>query len=152
MTLAALASVLVNCTYLRESIGLGYTKPVVTLHGLELKSVSFDNIDIYASIEIANPNRFSLKCQNIRYEMFLVDQKIASGEHSDTVTVEGGKKELVKMPISFQTKGMVSLFQKIMSKDKNAKVFFMARTEFDTPIGLQEIVFKDEYPLSNLAK
>ncbi len=141
-----------RCTHIKEMLGIEYIPPTIVLQNIEIKTVSLESISFFAILEIQNPNRFSIKCQRLNYELVSAKELLAHGLNETPIAIKAEGRSTLKMPVTLNIQSLLGLAKKIASKEKDTKILLKAVGEFDTPIGQQELTFEDEIPLSKILK
>ncbi|MFL5537763.1 MAG: LEA type 2 family protein [Longimicrobiaceae bacterium] len=141
--LAAAALVLSAC-------GGAVQRPDIELEGVTLGSVGLSGGTLMANIRVHNPNRFTLRANNLRYELFLrrpdtqpgdsAWTRFADGVYPDTLTVRAGQTRTFPIPVSFSFGQLAGASRQILGY---GRVDYRAQGTVDvrTPVGTREVPF-----------
>ena len=85
------------------------SEPEIELEGVELGSIGLRGGTLLANIRVDNPNRFSLRADDLRYELFLrgtgaADSTwvpFAQGTYEEEITVGGRETAIIAVPVEF---------------------------------------------------
>jgi LEA14-like dessication related protein len=125
-------------------------RPEIELEGVTLGSVGFSGGTLVANIRVHNPNRFTLRAQNLRYQLFLRKNaaatadsawtRFADGVYPDTLTVHAGQTRTFGIPISFSFGQLAGAGRSLMDY---GRVDYRAEGTVDvrTPVGLRNVPF-----------
>ncbi|MDP3038309.1 MAG: LEA type 2 family protein, partial [Deltaproteobacteria bacterium] len=80
---------------LPSCLSLFLEKPTFTLKEIEIKRISFQEIDFLFGIEVQNPNQFDLKLRALEYTVYLSDQEVGKGRLEKEITIVKSASTLV---------------------------------------------------------
>jgi LEA14-like dessication related protein len=141
--LAAAALMLSACTG-------AVARPEIELQDVTLGSVGLSGGTLLANIRVHNPNRFTLRANNLRYELFLrrpdvqagdsAWTRFADGVYPDTLTVHAGQTRTFPIPVSFNFGQLAGASRQLLGY---GRVNYRAQGTVDvkTPVGTREVPF-----------
>ena len=91
---------------LPSCISLFLEKPTFTLKEIEIKRISFQEIDFLFGIEVQNPNQFDLKLRALEYTVYLSDQEVGKGRLEKEITIVKAASTLVPVPLQTNLKSL----------------------------------------------
>lgn len=129
--------------------GAAVREPDIELQGVELGSIGLRGGTLLANIRVDNPNRFSLRADDLRYELFLRGSgaadtswvEFAQGTYDEEITVGGGETAIIAVPVEFS---LTDLGGAAMSVIRTGRFDYRVRGTVDvrTPLGRREIPFR----------
>jgi len=93
ITAAGLLFLLSSC------LSLFLEKPTFTLKEIEIKHISFQEIDFLFGIEVQNPNQFDLKLRALEYTVYLSGQEVGKGRLEKEIKIVKAASTLVPVPL-----------------------------------------------------
>jgi LEA14-like dessication related protein len=126
-------------------------RPEIELEGVTLGSVGLSGGTLVANVRVHNPNRFNLRADNLRYELFLRRNaaspgdsawtRFAEGTYPDTLNVRAGQTRTFGIPISFSFGQLAGAGRSLMDY---GRVDYRAQGTVDvrTPVGTREVPFR----------
>ena len=141
--LAAAALVLSAC-------GGPVQRPEIDLEGVSLGSVGLSGGTLVANVRVRNPNRFTLRANDLRYQLYLRKAdaqpgdcawtRFADGVYPDTLTVGAGQTRTFPIPVSFSFGQLAGASRQLIGY---GRVDYRAEGTVDvrTPIGTREVPF-----------
>ncbi len=91
---------------LPSCLSLFLEKPTFTLKEIEIKRISFQEIDFLFGIEVQNPNQFDLKLRALEYTVYLSDQEVGKGRLEKEITIVKAASTLVPVPLQTNLKSL----------------------------------------------
>ncbi len=91
---------------LPSCLSLFLEKPIFTLKEIEIKRISFQEIDFLFGIEVQNPNQFDLKLRALEYTVYLSDQEVGKGRLEKEITILKAASTLVPVPLQTNLKSL----------------------------------------------
>jgi LEA14-like dessication related protein len=125
-------------------------RPDIELEGVQMGSIGFSGGTLIANVRVHNPNRFTLKAQDLRYRLFLRKAaaqpgdsawtRLTEGSYGDTLTVRGGQTRTFAIPVSFSFAQLAGASRSLLDY---GRVDYRAEGTVDvhTPLGLREFPF-----------
>jgi LEA14-like dessication related protein len=125
-------------------------RPDIELEGVTLGSVGLAGGTLVANIRVHNPNRFTLRAQNLRYQLFVrktaaggADStwtRFADGVYNDTLSVRAGQTRTFGIPVSFSFGQLAGAGRGLLDY---GRVDYRAEGTVDvrTPVGLRNVLF-----------
>ena len=125
-------------------------RPEIELEGVTLGSVGLSGGTLVANIRVHNPNTFTLRANNLRYQLFVrrnaaapADSawtRFAEGVYPDTLNVRAGQTRTFGIPVSFSFGQLAGAGRSLMDY---GRVDYRAQGTVDvrTPVGTREVPF-----------
>ena len=141
--LAAAALVLSACTGTVR-------RPDIELEGVQVGSVGLSGGTLIANVRVHNPNRFTLRANNLRYRLDLrrpdaqpgdsAWTRFADGVYPDTLNVRAGQTRTFPIPVSVSFAQLSGVSRAMLGY---GRVDYRATGTVDvrTPIGTREVPF-----------
>jgi len=129
----------------------GVHQPEIDLEGVSIGSLGLTGGTLVASVRIHNPNRFSLRADDLRYRLSIRQPRdeardtswveFAEGTYGDTITVRGRETRTFRIPIEFSYGGLRGAAGTMM---RTGRVQYRAEGTVDvrTPVGTREFPFR----------
>ena len=126
-------------------------RPDIELEGVTLGSVGLAGGTLVANIRVHNPNRFTLRAQDLRYQLFLrragatgndsTWTRFAEGTYDDTLNVRAGQTRTFGIPISFSFGQLAGAGRQLLDY---GRVDYRAQGTVDvhTPVGTRNVPFR----------
>lgn len=127
-------------------------RPEVALQDVELSSLRAHGGTLLFTLEVHNPNTFTLDAERMRYVLELEDSRgrgdehwveLASGTYDAPFSVPAGKSETLQLPVDFdysQLGNVAVTFLLTQKLDYRARGSVLVHT----PLGLHEVPIKKE--------
>ena len=150
MTRMRLPAALTAAALVLSACGGPVQRPDIELEGVTLGSVGLSGGTLMANIKVHNPNRFTLRANNLRYELFLrrpdvqagdsAWTRFADGVYPDTLTVHAGQTRTFPIPVSFNFGQLAGASRQLLGY---GRVDYRAQGTVDvkTPVGTREVPF-----------
>jgi len=125
-------------------------QPEIDLEGVTVGSLGLSGGTLVANIRVRNPNRFTLRANDLRYQLFLRKPdaqpgdsawtRFADGTYPDTLTVRAGQTRTFPIPVSFSFGQLAGASRQLLGY---GRVDYRAEGTVDvkTPIGMREVPF-----------
>jgi len=108
---------------LPSCLSLFLEKPTFTLKEIEIKRISFQEIDFLFGIEVQNPNQFDLKLRALEYTVYLSDQEVGKGRLEKEITIVKAASTLVPVPLQTNLRSLGNPLALILAgKDLRYKI------------------------------
>jgi LEA14-like dessication related protein len=135
----------------------GLERPEVELEGLQIGSLGLTGGTLLANVRVENPNRFTLRGGDLRYQLFLKKPnssatssaaagdsawvRIAEGTYEEDLEIRGHESRTFQVPIEFSFADLGSAASSIM---RTGRVDYRATGTVDvrTPFGSREVPFR----------
>jgi LEA14-like dessication related protein len=126
------------------------TRPDIELEGVQVGSIGFTGGTLIANVRVHNPNRFTLKAEDLKYRLFLRKAPTATGDsawtrfaegtYGDTLTVRAGQTRTFPIPVSFSFAQLAGASRSLLDY---GRVDYRAEGTVDvhTPLGTREVPF-----------
>jgi LEA14-like dessication related protein len=126
-------------------------RPDIELESVSLGSVGLAGGTLLANVRVHNPNRFTMKAENLRYQLFLRRNGTSSGDstwtrfadgvYGDTLTVHAGETRTFPIPVSFSFGQLAGAGRSLLDY---GRIDYRAQGTVDvhTPVGLRNVPFR----------
>ena len=91
---------------LPSCLSLFLEKPTFTLKEIEIKRISFQEIDFLLGIEVQNPNSFDLKLRALEYTVYLSGQEVGKGRLEKEISIVKSASTFVPVPLQTNLKNL----------------------------------------------
>jgi LEA14-like dessication related protein len=127
-----------------------FRQPEVTLENVQLVGLGLRGGTLLVEVEVANPNRFALSANQLRYQLAIADTEagrdttwldLASGTYEEPFSVAAGQAAQVQVPVEFTYAGLGGAASSLL----RAGTFNYRATgtvEVRTPLGSHEVPFR----------
>jgi LEA14-like dessication related protein len=129
-------------------------QPEIDLEGVSLGSLGLGGGTVNVNVRVHNPNRFSIRADDLTYRLFLrrqADQQasvgdsawveFAEGTYDDTLTVRGGETRTFAIPVEFTFGALRGAAGSLL---QTGRLQYRAEGTVDvrTPLGTREVPFR----------
>jgi LEA14-like dessication related protein len=140
-----------GCTFLKETIGLGPTKPKVQVVDVAVTKASLVALELTVRLRVDNPNGFDLDFSKLRYRMVAGELEIAKGTYDKKIKVPEHGRVDVDLPLTVDTNNALKLIKDVVQGHHDVVAETTATADFDTPLGAMAVDVVDKRPLKKLA-
>lgn len=137
-----------SCTFLKQTIGLGISRPVAKVKQVTLKEISFDGLSLDVEILVYNPNDFDISMSELSYSTKVSEYKLASGEYQEAIEIKSEQNKSVTIPVKMDFTHSVNIARTMLKQPDSVNIEWLATATFETMVGPITISFKDTKPLS----
>lgn len=127
-----------------------FRQPDISLEGVSVGSLGLTGGTLLANVRVRNPNRFTLRADDLRYQLFLRRGdgasdtswvEFAQGTYGDTITVRGGQTRDFQIPVAFTYAGLRGAGGSLLN---TGRVDYRATGTVDvrTPVGTRQVPFR----------
>ena len=129
----------------------GVAEPDIDLEGVSIGSLGLTGGTLVASVRIHNPNRFSLRADDLRYRLYIREPQgepadstwleFAEGTYGDSIIVRGRETRTFRIPVEFSYAGVRGAAGTML---RTGRVQCRAEGTVDVrpPIGVREFPFR----------
>lgn len=145
-----------NAAFLAAALALSacsgaVTRPEIDLEGVSVGSLGISGGTLIANVRVHNPNRFSIRADDLNYRLFLREPgeqpgdttwiPFADGTYGDTLSVRGRETRTFRIPVEFSYAGLRGAAGNLL---RTGRVQYRAEGTVDvkTPIGTREVPFR----------
>jgi LEA14-like dessication related protein len=100
------------------SPGRYFSRPEVTLEGVEKGKITLSGIDASVVLEVTNPNRVDVTLHRFSYRLFLADALVTEGELTDPITLPGRQMVHPRLPVHFPWEGLEGLSVALLDRSE----------------------------------
>ena len=119
-----------------------FTRPVISVRGVKLKSVGLTGGSIEVALSIVNPNPYPLPVQRAVYSFALADStQVGSGTTSTAFTLPARDSAVVDLPVDVSWQGLRAAARDA-SRDGTIDYRFTGSVTLDTPLGDPNVPFE----------
>ncbi len=112
--------------------------------GINVGMPSLGNIVLLVDIGIYNPNNVDVEIEEISYEIFIDDKKMATGETEENIVIKKNAKTTYSTKIKPELKELKTNLPNIMMGLGNMKVLVTGDVTFNTSVGAHTFPFSIE--------
>ncbi|MDP2504439.1 MULTISPECIES: LEA type 2 family protein [unclassified Oceanobacter] len=118
-TLTATGLILLSgCAALKESLTAA-DKPSATISGLSIQSLGLEQADLLVSLDVTNPNSFSIPASGLTMTMSVEDHALATVNQTDTdLTLSANETTTTQLPISFSYSDLYNAVKAVADQDE----------------------------------
>ena len=136
---AGLALLLSACSGIAER---AFTRPVIAVKGVKVRSVGLTGGAIEVTLSIANPNPYPLPVQRATYSFALTDStEIGRGESTAAFTIPARDSTVVQLPLDVSWQGLRAAARDATG-DGTVDYRFNGVVTLDTPLGDPNVSFQ----------
>jgi LEA14-like dessication related protein len=135
LSLLALAA----CSAIAER---AFSRPVIVVRGVKLRSVGITGGSIEVSLHIANPNPYPLPVQRATYTFALRDStEVGRGESAAAFTLPAHDSTVVQLPVEVSWEGLRAAARDA-ARDGTVDYRLTGSVTIDTPVGNPNVPFE----------
>ena len=139
-----------GCTYLRDLVGLGPSRPKVEVLSIEVSRLGWGSLDLLATLRVENPNRFDLALSRLNYTVETSGDLVASGSWSGDFRVEAKSSAELKLPLSITPGRVVDLLARMVGSEGDVVALIKADGDFSSILGTMTLQFEEQKLLPKL--
>ena len=122
---------LLALVFLLSSCATVVKEPQISISKIQLDHLSLRESEASFTLNVLNPNKFSIYLSGIEYGLSLNGVNVASGENSNRVTIAAGTEETVTIPVRLQ---VAKLFKMIPNFWRDKRVEYNLDGKLKTPL------------------
>jgi LEA14-like dessication related protein len=131
--------VLAACGSLAER---AFSRPVILVRGVKVKSVGITGGSIEVSLHITNPNPYPLPVQRALYSFALADStEVGRGESAAAFTLPAHDSVVVQLPLEVSWQGLRAAARDA-ARDGTVDYRLKGTVTIDTPVGNPNVPFE----------
>ena len=139
IVLAVTASALTACSGIAER---AFTRPVLAVRSVKLRSVGLTGGSIEATLTITNPNPYPLPVQRATYLFALADStEVGRGVTATAFTIPGRDSTVVLLPVDISWQGLRAVARDA-ARDGTVDYRLSGVVTLDTPLGNPNVLFE----------
>jgi LEA14-like dessication related protein len=128
-------------------------KPKVELTNVTLGKVSLTEIELFATLDVLNPNNYALDLLGIEYQVDALGMTLGKGKATDAIHLPPGEKQVVKLPLTLTTASALKFGQAYYAPGlKELPVTLQATVKVNSPVGPLSLDFEDVKDLKEKGK
>jgi len=97
-----------------QTVGSVVQEPAVSLNSVNIAGISFSGVDLIVTVDVENPNRFSIPMPNIDWELFINEASFLQGSLSNDQSIGRLQTVTVALPVSFTFEGLYRSFASLI--------------------------------------
>lgn len=126
------------------SMSLVPEKPQVALKNVELGKVGLTEVELFATLDVINPNDYDLNLAAIDYQVDALGMTLGKGSSLEAIRLQPHMKQTVKLPLTLTTASAVKFGQAYYSPgQKQLPVSLQATVKVNSPVGPISLNFTD---------
>lgn len=129
--LFSLLIVVSGCSLFRSVTNI--EAPAITYNNFHIDGISLDGVDMLFGFEVTNPNNQGVRAENYRYEFFINDESLLSGERSEQFQLHARDSQVIQVPLSMNFQQLYRAGQSIANSD-SIRYKLETEVEFDLPV------------------
>lgn len=119
-----------------------FTRPVITVRGVKVRSVGLTGGAIEATLAIANPNPYPLPVQRATYAFTLADStEVGRGMTATAFTIPARDSAVVQLPLDVSWQGLRAAARDA-ARDGTVDYRLAGLLTLDTPLGDPDVSFE----------
>lgn len=119
-------------------------KPQVALKNVEIGKVGLTEVELFATLEVINPNDYDLNLAAIDYQVDALGMTLGKGSSLEAIRLQPHTKQTVKLPLTLTTASAVKFGQAYYSPaQKQLPVSLQATVKVNSPVGPISLNFED---------
>jgi len=126
-----------------QSMGDAFREPAVSLNSVSIAGISFNGVDLIVTVDVENPNRFSIPMPGIAWELSVNGASFLQGSLPGDQSIARRQSATVALPVSFTFEGLFSSFASLVDL-KEAAYNIALEVSFPLPV-MADRVFDLEY-------
>ncbi len=120
------------------------TAPTVTFKDFRVDGFTFEGMDFLFDFEVMNPNRVEIKAESYRYEFFINDESLISGNRVEQVELKPRDSRTIQVPVAMNFQQLYRAGQSVVNSD-SIRYQLETEVEFDLPVmGSRRVPVKAE--------
>jgi len=128
-----------GCSRLAER---AFTRPVIAVRAVRLKSVGLTGGSIAVALAIANPNPYPLPVQRATYSFALADStEVGRGESTAAFAIPSRDSAVVELPVDVSWEGLRAAARDA-ARDGTIDYRLSGTVTLDTPLGNPDVPFE----------
>jgi LEA14-like dessication related protein len=137
-----------GCTTILETLGFGFLEPEFEVRNVQVRNMTYGDINLELEIRVKNPNDFELKIERLTYVAFLdTDAKLAHGTFDQVFAVPAKGNNDAKLPLNIDPGATMKLLSKVLGEKGEHVIQYSAEVTFATPLGSMQRTFTGKKPL-----
>lgn len=126
------------------SVNLVPERPQVALKNVELGKVGLTEVELFAILDVINPNDYDLNLAAIDYQVDALGMTLGKGSSLEAIRLQPHMKQTVKLPLTLTTASAVKFGQAYYSpRQKQLLVSLQATVKVNSPVGPISLNFAD---------
>jgi LEA14-like dessication related protein len=135
------------------SMNLVPQKPELALKNVELGKVGLTEVELFATLDVINPNDYDLNLAAIEYQLDALGMTLGKGSSLEAIRLQPHVKQTVKLPLTLTTASAVKFGQAYYSPgQKQLPVSLQATVKVNSPVGPISLNFEDVKDLKEKAR
>jgi LEA14-like dessication related protein len=119
-------------------------KPQVALKNVELGKVGLTEVELFATLDVINPNDYDLNLAAIDYQVDALGMTLGKGSSLEAIRLQPHRKQTVRLPLTLTTASAVKFGQAYYSPgQKQLPVSLQATVKVNSPVGPISLNFTD---------
>lgn len=126
-------------------------RPEIDLEGVSVGSLGLTGGTLIANVRVHNPNRFSVRADDLKYRLFIREPQeqasdttwtsFAEGTYGDTLSVRGRETRTFRIPVEFSYAQVRGAAGNLL---RTGRLQYRAEGTVDvhTPVGRREVPFR----------
>lgn len=120
-----------GCSLFRSATSM--EAPEIVYNDFHINGFSLDGVDMLFGFEVTNPNNQGVRAENYRYEFFINDESLLSGERSEQFELHARDSQIIQVPLSMNFQQLYRAGQAVANRDS---IHYQLETEveFNLPV------------------
>jgi len=132
------------CSHMKHLLGMVADKPQVRLLKVDVRSASTRRMDLDFTLEVINPNSFSVEIEELEYSVHSLGFNLGKGTHKEPIDLKSHERVEVTLPFQIDPDTLVLLMRKYIQNPRELKIQLVANLFLGTAIGKMDMHFEDE--------
>jgi LEA14-like dessication related protein len=138
---------LVQCEFLRKTVGIGPMPPKASLLAFRAKKVSTQSLELEFDVQVKNPNFFGITMSKLNYDVSVGDIELAKGIYAESLSIPRESDRVISLPLIVTPSSAVKVLNMLWQKQKIIATW-KAVASFDTYFGEVDVAFKENKALA----
>ena len=119
----------------------GCATPEANVKSADLRSLSMQELDVGLTLDLYNPNEYSIPVEGIDWRLSLFDNPVANGRANPDARIPAGGRTDVDVPITLRLSDLADTAQQLI-RASQIPYLLSGRVHFQVPTGTVSVDFR----------